>query len=79
LKVVSLSISTLDVFVEKLFIVLDCVRLKRDKNALKLVQKRPTQKNSIPELQQFYSLLTPYAFNSLKTQFKCAAETDVLE
>jgi len=79
LKSVISTFSTLDDFVEKLFIVLDCIRLERDKNAIKLVQKQPTQKNSIPELQQFYSLLTPYAFNSLKTQFECAAETDVLE
>jgi len=79
LKSVITKYSTLDDFVEKLFIVLNCVRLERDKNAIKLVQKQPTQKNSIPELQQFYSLLTPYAFNSLKTQFKCAAETDILE
>lgn len=79
LKSVITNFSTLDNFVEKLFIVLDCVRLERDKNAIKLVQKQPTPKNSIPELQQFYSLLTPYAFNSLKTQFECAAENYVLE
>ncbi|KAL5236993.1 hypothetical protein ACI65C_004403 [Semiaphis heraclei] len=64
---------------EKLFIVLDCVRLERDKNAIQLVQKQPTQTNSTPELQQFYRLLTPYAFNFLKAQFECAAKTDVLE
>lgn len=31
--------------IEKRFIVLYCVRLERAKNAIKLVQKQPTQKN----------------------------------
>uniref|UniRef100_A0A2S2PUJ1 Protein FAR1-RELATED SEQUENCE n=1 Tax=Schizaphis graminum TaxID=13262 RepID=A0A2S2PUJ1_SCHGA len=69
LKSVISTFSTLEDFVEKLFIVLDCVRLERDKNAIQLVQKQPTQTNSTPELQQFYRLLTPYAFN-LNVQLK---------
>jgi len=79
LKSVISTFSTLEDFVEKLFIVLDCVRLERDKNAVQLVQKQPTQTKATPELQQFYKLLTPYAFNFLKAQFECATKTDVLE
>ncbi|KAF0704876.1 chromatin modification-related protein YNG2-like, partial [Aphis craccivora] len=39
LKSVISTFSTLEDFVEKLFIVLDCVRLERDKNAIQLVEK----------------------------------------
>lgn len=44
------TFSTLEGFVEKLFIVLDCVRLERDKNVIQLVQKKRTQTNFTPEL-----------------------------
>ncbi|KAE9539738.1 hypothetical protein AGLY_004990 [Aphis glycines] len=47
-----------------------CVRLERDENAVKLVQKQPIQMSQIPKLQKYYTLLTPYAFSFLKKQFE---------
>lgn len=55
LKSVISCFSTLEHFVEKLFIVLKCVRLERDKNAVKLVQKHPIQMSQTPELHNYYN------------------------
>jgi len=49
-KTVISRFNTLENVVKKLFIVLKCVRLERDKNAVKLVQKHPIQMPKIPEL-----------------------------
>ncbi|CAH1738143.1 unnamed protein product [Aphis gossypii] len=79
LKSVISCFSTLEDFVEKLFIVLKCVRLERDKNAVKLVQKHPIQTTQTPELHNYYDLLTPYAFNFLKKQFEYDVEYNTLK
>jgi len=63
--------------VDKLFIVLSCVRLERDKNAVKLVQKQPIQMSQIPELQKYYTLLTPYAFSFLKKRFEYEDKSNI--
>ncbi|XP_003245327.1 uncharacterized protein LOC100571585 isoform X2 [Acyrthosiphon pisum] len=75
LKSVISCFSTLENFVEKLFIVLKCIRLERDKNAVKLVQKHPIQMSQTPELHKYYDLLTPYAYNFLKKQFEYDEES----
>jgi len=75
LKSVISCFSTLENFVEKLFIVLKCIRLERDKNAVKLVQKHPIQMSQTTELHKYYDLLTPYAYNFLKKQFECDEES----
>lgn len=79
LKSVISTFSTLEDFVEKLFIVLSCVRLERDRNAVKLVQRQPTKINEIPELRQYHSFLTTYAYNFLKNQFESSAGAYVLD
>jgi len=79
LKSVISCFSTLEDFVDKLFIVLSCVRLERDKNAVKLVQKQPIQMPQIPELQKYYTLLTPYAFSFLKKQFEYEDKSNTLQ
>lgn len=69
------TFSNLDDFIEKLFILLKCVRLERDTKAVKMVQKLQQDKKKITritdtDLLQYFSLLTPYAFDYVKKQFE---------
>jgi len=68
LKSVIDSFSNLQEFFEKLFVIINCVRIERDSKALLTVQKWPTTKflNAVEE--QYFRLLTPYAFDFLKKQ-----------
>jgi len=47
------------------------LRLERDKNAVNVVQKQPTTKYLDTDLQKYYFLLTPYAFDLVKKHFLC--------
>jgi len=68
LKSVIDSFSNLQEFFEKLFVVLKCLRIERDSKALLIVQKWPTTKFSNAIEEQYFRLLTPYAFDFLKKQ-----------
>lgn len=70
LKSVVPTFSNLDDFIEKLFILLKCVRLERDTKAVKMVQKLPITRITDTDLLQYFSLLTPYAFDYVKKQFE---------
>lgn len=70
LKSVIPIFSNFETFVDKLFVVIRCLRLERDKNALKMVQKQPTISIQNPELVKYFNLLTLYAFEFLKKQFQ---------
>jgi len=59
LKSVIPVFSNIDDFVDKLFILFKCLRLEHDRNAVKMVQKLPLVKIQHPDLNKYFSLLTP--------------------
>lgn len=65
LKSVIDSFSNLQEFFEKLFVVIKCLRMERDNKALLIVQKWPSTKFSSAVEEQYFKLLTPYAFGFL--------------
>lgn len=75
LKSVIPTFSNLNNFIEKLFIVLKCLRLERDTKAVKMVQKLPTTRIKDTDLLQYFSLLTPYAFAFVKNQFELKSKS----
>jgi len=62
--------STIDDFVDKLFILLKCLRLERDRTAVKMVQKLPIIQSKDPDLSKYFLLLTSYSFMMVKKQFE---------
>jgi len=75
LKSVIPTFSNINDFIEKLFILLRCVRLERDTKAVKMVQKLPTTRITDKDLLQYFCLLTPYAFDFVKKQFEIKSKT----
>jgi len=74
LKSVIPDFSNIDDFVDKLFILLKCLRLERDRNAVKMVQRLPLVKNQQVRLNEYFSLLTPYSFMLVEKQFEAKSK-----
>ncbi|XP_050055993.1 uncharacterized protein LOC126549742 isoform X4 [Aphis gossypii] len=75
LKSVIPVFTNIDDFVDKLFILLKCLRLERDRNAVNMVQKLPLVKTRHPDLSKYFSLLTPYSFMLVEKQFEAKSKT----
>jgi len=74
LKSVIPIFSTSDDFLDKLFILLKCLRLERDMTAVKMVQKLPIIQSKDPDLSKYFLLLTSYSFMMVKKQFEAKSE-----
>ncbi|KAE9542277.1 hypothetical protein AGLY_003404 [Aphis glycines] len=66
--------SSIDDFVDKLFIVLKFLRLERDRKAVQIVQTLSLVKSQHPDITKYFSLLTPYSFMLVKEKFETKAE-----